>query len=140
MGGADSDDTDNGAIDGGDDPALPELLADEHGGENGQNARQIIKPDDVEHIKHVGSMRQEQLKRTICWRKFTSATFLLLRWRSLMPGKDPTIPGSSAKERTHNVWTDAFLSHEVQLRCQPQGEHLAEDGVRMSVTHSKYSV
>src|SRR5713226_9260895 len=65
LGGADSDDTDNGAIDGGDDPALPELLADEHGGENGQNARQIIKPDDVEHSKHVGSMRQEQLKRTI---------------------------------------------------------------------------
>jgi len=45
--GADADDTDDGAIDGGNDPALPELLANEHGGENGQNAGQIIKPDDV---------------------------------------------------------------------------------------------
>ncbi len=29
------------------------------------------------------------------------ATFLLIRWRSLMPGHDPTIPGSS-----ENVHTD----------------------------------
>jgi len=47
LGGADADDTDDGAIDGGNDPALPELLANEHSGENGQNARQIIKPDIV---------------------------------------------------------------------------------------------
>ena len=50
LGGADSDDADDGAIDSGDDTALPQFFANEHGGENGQNARQIIKPDDMEHI------------------------------------------------------------------------------------------
>ena len=43
LGGADSDDADDSAIDGGDDPALPELFANE----NGQNAGQVIKPDIV---------------------------------------------------------------------------------------------
>ncbi len=38
LGGADADDADDGAIDAGDDPALPELLADEHGGEHRQDA------------------------------------------------------------------------------------------------------
>ena len=50
LGGADTDDTDNGAIDGGNDPALPESLANEHGGENGQNAREIIESNHVEDI------------------------------------------------------------------------------------------
>src|SRR5947207_11938078 len=62
LGGADADDADDGAIYGGDDPALPEFFADEHGGENGQNAGQIIKPDDMKDVLHVGqfvgSMRQ----------------------------------------------------------------------------------
>lgn len=47
LSGLDADHADDGAIDGGNDPALPELLADEHGGENGKNARQIIKPNRV---------------------------------------------------------------------------------------------
>jgi len=47
LGGADADDTDDGAIDGSDDPALPQLFANEHSGENGQNAGQVIKPDSV---------------------------------------------------------------------------------------------
>ncbi len=50
LGGADADDTDDGAIDGGHDPALPEFLANQQGGENGQNAGQIIKPNHVEDI------------------------------------------------------------------------------------------
>ena len=53
LGGAHADDTDDGAIEGSNDPALPELLANEHGGENGQHAGQIIEPDDVEHVQHV---------------------------------------------------------------------------------------
>jgi len=48
--GADTDDTDDGAIDGGHDPALPEFLANQQGRENGQNAGQIIKPNCVEDI------------------------------------------------------------------------------------------
>ena len=62
LGGADTDDADDGAIDGGDDPALPELLANEHSGENSQNAGQVIKADDMKDVLHVGqcvgSMRQ----------------------------------------------------------------------------------
>ena len=54
LGGAHADDTDDGAVDGGHDPALPELLANEHGGEHGQNAGQVIKADCVKHIQHVG--------------------------------------------------------------------------------------
>ncbi len=50
LGGANADDTDDGAIDGGHDPALPEFLANQQGSENGQNAGQIIKPDGVEGI------------------------------------------------------------------------------------------
>ena len=48
--GADSDDADDGAVDSGDDPALPELLANEHGGENGQNAGEIIESNHVKDI------------------------------------------------------------------------------------------
>ncbi len=50
LGGADADDTDDGAIDGGHDPALPEFLANQRGGDHGQNTGQIIKPDCVEDI------------------------------------------------------------------------------------------
>ena len=53
LGGAHADDTDDGAIEGGNDPALPELFANEHGGENSQHAGQIIEPDDVDHVQHV---------------------------------------------------------------------------------------
>jgi hypothetical protein len=34
LGSADADDADDGAVDCGNDPALPELLANEHGGEH----------------------------------------------------------------------------------------------------------
>ncbi len=50
LGGAEADDTDDGAIDSGNDPALPESLANEHGGENGQNAGQIIESNHMEDI------------------------------------------------------------------------------------------
>ncbi len=47
LGGADADDADDGAIEGGNDPALPEFLPNEYGGENGQNARQIIQSNQM---------------------------------------------------------------------------------------------
>ena len=50
LGGADADNADDGAVDSGYDPALPKFLANQHGGENGQNAGQIIKPDVVKYI------------------------------------------------------------------------------------------
>ncbi len=53
LSGADADDADDSAIEGGNDPALPELLANEDGGEHGENARQIIQSNQVEGIQHV---------------------------------------------------------------------------------------
>jgi len=50
LGGAETDDTNDGAVDCGYDPAVPEFLANEHGGENGEDAGQIIKPNHVEDI------------------------------------------------------------------------------------------
>ena len=47
LGGADADDADDGAIDGGDDPALPELLANEDGGSDGQDAGEIIESNQL---------------------------------------------------------------------------------------------
>ena len=54
LGGTDADNTDDGAVEGGDDPALPELLADEDSGSDGQDAGEIVESDDVEDIEHVG--------------------------------------------------------------------------------------
>ncbi len=56
LGGADADDADDSAVDTGDDPALPELLADQDGGEHGQHAGQIIESNTVEDVQHVGPM------------------------------------------------------------------------------------
>lgn len=53
LGGADADDADYGAVDPGDDPALPEFLADQHGGEDGQDAGHIIEPNYMEHVQHA---------------------------------------------------------------------------------------
>lgn len=43
LGGAGANDAYNGAIDGADHPALPELLAEQDGAENGQNAGDVIQ-------------------------------------------------------------------------------------------------
>jgi len=53
LGGADADDTDDGTIDGGNNPALPEFLTNKHGGDNGQNAGEIIQSNRVECIQHA---------------------------------------------------------------------------------------
>ena len=53
LGGAEADDADDSAVDGGNDPTLPEFLAEQDGAENGQNAGDIIQSDGVEHAGHV---------------------------------------------------------------------------------------
>ncbi len=50
LGGADANDADDSAVDTGDDPALPELLADEDSGSDGQDAGEIVESDDLEDI------------------------------------------------------------------------------------------
>jgi hypothetical protein len=49
LGGPDTDDTDDGAIDGSHDPALPEFPANEYRGEHSENAGKIIESNHVEH-------------------------------------------------------------------------------------------
>jgi len=58
--GADADDTNDSAIEGGHDPTLPKLLANEHGGQNGQNAGDVIESNHVEHSQHVGPLSQKR--------------------------------------------------------------------------------
>src|SRR6266436_8406810 len=53
LGGADADNADDGAIDSGNDPALPKLLADEHGGEHGQDAGQIVETNHIQQVQHI---------------------------------------------------------------------------------------
>ena len=53
LGGADADHTDDGAIQGGNNPALAEFRANEDGGQNRQNAGEIIESNHVERIQHV---------------------------------------------------------------------------------------
>jgi len=53
LGGADTDDANDGAIEGSNDAALPELLANEDGSDNGQNAGEIIQSNQVECIQHA---------------------------------------------------------------------------------------
>jgi hypothetical protein len=52
LSGADADDTDDGAIDSGDDPTLPKLFANEHGGEHGQDAGQIVETNHIQQVQH----------------------------------------------------------------------------------------
>jgi hypothetical protein len=56
LGSADADHTDDGAIEGGDNPALPELFANEDGGQHGQNTGEIIESNHLEHVQHVWLM------------------------------------------------------------------------------------
>ena len=58
--GADTNDTNDSAIEGGNDPTLPELLANEHSRQDGQNAGDVIESNHVEHIQHIGPMSQKR--------------------------------------------------------------------------------
>jgi hypothetical protein len=49
IGGVKGDHTDDGAIERGNNPALPELLAEEDSAQHGQNAGEIIESNHVEH-------------------------------------------------------------------------------------------
>ncbi len=56
LSGAHTDYADNGAVDRGNNPALPELLAEENGAEDGQNTGEIIESNHVECVTHVELM------------------------------------------------------------------------------------
>jgi hypothetical protein len=48
-----TDDADDGAIHRGDDPALPKLLAEQNGAEDGQHTRDIVQTDELEEVVHL---------------------------------------------------------------------------------------
>lgn len=56
LGSADANHANNGAVDGGNNPALPELLAQEDGAKDSQNAGKIIESNHMKSIAHVGLM------------------------------------------------------------------------------------
>ena len=56
LGRADANHADNSAVDGGDNPTLPELLAEENGAEDGQDAREIIESNHMKCVTHVRLM------------------------------------------------------------------------------------
>jgi hypothetical protein len=56
LGSADANYANDGTVDGGDNPALPQLLAEENGAEDGQNAGEIIESNHMKSVTHVGSM------------------------------------------------------------------------------------
>jgi len=74
--GLDANDTNDRAVNGGNDPALPELFANEHRRQDGQNAGDIIESNHVERIQHIGPMSQKrslmvtQLANLRFWRSF----------------------------------------------------------------------
>jgi hypothetical protein len=50
LGRAEADDADDGAVDGGHDPALPKFFAEQNGAENGEDAGKIVEADGVKEI------------------------------------------------------------------------------------------
>jgi len=67
--GADANDTNDRAVNGSNDPALPELFANEHSRQYGQNAGDIIESNHGEHIQHIGPMsRKRSLVEYSDWR------------------------------------------------------------------------
>ena len=53
LGGTNANDADDGTVDSGDDPALPEFLANQNGGDDGQDAGQIIQANQVKCVQHA---------------------------------------------------------------------------------------
>jgi hypothetical protein len=90
LGGAHADDADDGAIEGSNDPALPEFFANEHGGENRQHAGQIIEPYDVEQVQHVVMTREQPVPSgmRMCNREATrggTSAQVQFSWRAASP-------------------------------------------------------
>ena len=63
LSGADADNAHDGAIDRGNDPALPEFAAQEDRAEHGQETRDVIQSNGVKHICPVVFQRRPESKR-----------------------------------------------------------------------------
>ena len=100
--GADANDTNDGAIEGGNDPTLPELLAYENSRQDGQNAGDVIESNRGDHIQHIGPMSQEQSLMEYSAGELTSMA-LLLKGEILLPDQR-MVPG--------------FLGDATRMTCE----------------------
>ena len=112
--GADANDTNDSAIEGGNDPTLPELLANEHSRQHGQNAGDVIESNHVEHIQHIGPMSQKRSLMEYSAGELTSVA-LLLKGEILLPGDQRIIPVFLGDAHTDDVRATAPPEEKVQL-------------------------
>jgi hypothetical protein len=84
--GLDADDTNDSAIDGGNDPTLPELFANEHSRQDRQNAGDVIESNHVERVQHIGPMSQKRRLAEYSASELKSMALLLKVIHFLLPG------------------------------------------------------
>jgi hypothetical protein len=83
LGGADANHADDGAIDGGDHPALPKVLAEEDGAQDGQNTGKIVESNQIKCVEPVGLMSRYRSR----FQKSTGALgFSVLLFARINPG------------------------------------------------------
>jgi hypothetical protein len=75
--GLDANDTNDRAINGRNYPPLPELFANEHSRQDGQNAGDVIESNHVEHIQHIGPMSRKRSLMEYSDGELTSMALLL---------------------------------------------------------------
>jgi len=100
--GLDANDTNDRAVNGSNDPALPELLANEHSRQDGQNAGDIIESNHVERIQHIGPMSRKRSLMGYSAGELTSMA-LLLKGEILLPDQR-MVPG--------------FLGDATRMTCE----------------------
>ena len=75
--GLDANDTNDCAVNRSNYPALPELFANEHRRQDGQNAGDIIESNQVERIQHIGPMSRKRSLMEYSAGELTSMALLL---------------------------------------------------------------
>ena len=87
LGGAKADDADDGAIDGGNDPALPEFFAEQDRAQDSQDARDVIQANSVQRQKHGFPLSGGRGRMNVPDRR--RARFRYFSVRSWLPGRFP---------------------------------------------------
>ena len=100
--GLDANDTNDRAVNGSNDPALPELLANEYSRQDGQNAGDVIESNHVERIQHIGPMSRKRSLMEYSAGGLTSMA-LLLKGEILLPDQR-MVPG--------------FLGDATRMTCE----------------------
>jgi hypothetical protein len=112
LGGADTDHTDDGAIERSNNPTLPELFTEEDGAQDGQNTREIIESNHVEHIEHIGLMSLPQPGEIVHWRAWVP---VLLSYR-IISAPGPQNPSVGIERRAFTARAKKSDSHPYEKR------------------------